>query len=69
MIIKTRKLPATSTEGARMRATGDDGSVLTVPFPYAAGDAHAFVAGALAAARGYGDDPEYLTGQSYRVEE
>jgi hypothetical protein len=32
MIIKTRKLPATTTEGERMRATSDSGHVLTIPF-------------------------------------
>lgn len=34
MIIKTRKLPATSTEGERMRATAANGATLTVPMDY-----------------------------------
>ncbi len=34
MLIKTRKLPATSTDGERMRATAENGATLTVPFPY-----------------------------------
>lgn len=50
MIIKTRKLPATSTEGERMRATADNGAVLTVPFPYYAADPNESVAEALARA-------------------
>lgn len=47
MIIKTRKLPATQTEGERMRATADNGASLTLPFPYGAADPHKLVADAL----------------------
>lgn len=47
MIIKTRKLPPTTTEPARMRATADNGAVLTLPYPFGAADPHKLVADAL----------------------
>lgn len=47
MIIKTRKLPPTQTEGARMRATADNGATLTLPYPQGAADPHQLVAEAL----------------------
>lgn len=52
MIIKTRKLPATSTDGERMRATADSGATLTIPFPYGAVDPGEAVATSLARAIG-----------------
>ena len=56
MIIKTRKLPATSTEGERMRATAANGAVLTVPVDYRRVDPHLDVARRLNSAMGWGDD-------------
>ena len=53
MIIKTRKLPATQTEGERVRANADNGAQLTIPFPYDSADAHRQVAWMLAKAYGY----------------
>jgi hypothetical protein len=53
MRIKVRKLPATSTENERIRATADNGAVLTVPFRYASDTPNADVAGMLARALGY----------------
>ncbi len=34
MLIKTRKLPATSTDGERMRATAENGATITIPVRY-----------------------------------
>jgi hypothetical protein len=50
MIIKTRKLPATSHDGERMRATADTGASLTLPFDYSWNDPHEVVANSLVCA-------------------
>jgi hypothetical protein len=50
MIIKTRKLPATQTDGERMRATADTGASLTLPMEYSWNDPSERVAKALARA-------------------
>lgn len=50
MIIKTRKLPATSTEGERMRATADTGATLTLPYDYAWNEPDEVVANSLVCA-------------------
>ncbi|MFE6222993.1 hypothetical protein [Streptomyces sp. NPDC057854] len=56
MTIKTRKLPATSREGERMRATdADTGAVLTIPYPHDVADPYAHVAQLLANAMGLGE--------------
>lgn len=52
MIIKTRKLPATQTDGERMRATAENGATLTIAYPYGALDPGEVVALALARAIG-----------------
>lgn len=59
MLIKTRKLPATSTQGERMRATAENGATLTIPFKYRTGNLmspNTRVAQALALALGAGVD-------------
>jgi hypothetical protein len=48
MIIRTRKLPATTRDGERMRATAEKGASLTIPFPYGDVDPSQRVAYALA---------------------
>ena len=69
MIIKTRKLAATSTEGERMRATADTGATLTLPMSYGALDPHANVAQALAVALfGVGYVAVRTDGQTFRVD-
>lgn len=55
MIIKTRKLPATTTAGERMRATADNGASLTLPFGYEWESPDEFVAMALAKALSHGE--------------
>lgn len=60
MIIKTRKLPATQTDGERMRATAVDeygvaGATLTIPYDYTLVDAGLDVARRLNSAMGWGD--------------
>lgn len=55
MIIKTRKLPATSTAGDRMRATAENGASLTIPQDYRRVDPHLDVASRLNSAMGWGD--------------
>lgn len=50
MIIKTRKLPPTQNDSARMRATSDTGASLTIPYPHGADDPGEHVALALARA-------------------
>lgn len=69
MIIKTRKLPATSTEGERMRATTDTGYVLTIPYPYSVSDPDDYVARMLAGAMMLGVAPrvERLTGNTFQA--
>lgn len=67
MIIKTRKLPATSHDGERMRATAANGATLTVPFPYGETEPYAWVAGLLARAYGYAPAVEHVSGQTYRA--
>lgn len=71
MIIKTRKLAATSTEGERIRATAENGATLTLPFPYAlAGlvSPYRFVAIRLAKAMGLDDySVEHVTGNTFKV--
>lgn len=47
MLIKTRYLPPTKRHGALIRATGDDGSTLTIPFVRNLRDPHLNVAQAL----------------------
>lgn len=56
MIIKARKLPATSTEGERMRATAENGASLTIPMDYRRVDPQLDVARRLNSAMGWGDD-------------
>lgn len=53
MIIRTRKLPATNTEGERMRATSDSGVTITIPFPFASPNPAEVVARCLARAIGW----------------
>lgn len=66
MLVKTRKLPPTQTEGARMRATCDAGT-LTIPYPQHAVDPGRVVALMLARAFGF-DDAEHITGSgNYRL--
>jgi hypothetical protein len=67
LVIKTRKLPATSTEGERMRATASNGATLTVPFPYGEREPHVWVAGLLARAYSYAPAVEHVSGQTYRA--
>lgn len=68
IIIKARKLPATGTDGERVRAAAYGGNVtLTIPFPYSEPDPFAYVAGMLARAYGYGPRVEHVSGQSYRT--
>lgn len=67
MLIKTRKLPATQSEGERMRATADNGATLTIPFPYGAADPHQLVADALVMAYGDTHRAEHATGHTYNV--
>lgn len=56
MIIKTRKLPATTNEGERMRATAVDATAtLTIAFDYSAIDPGLDVARRLNSAMGWGD--------------
>jgi hypothetical protein len=55
MIIKTRKLPATSTEGERMRATAANGATLTIPMDHRRVDPHLDVATRLNQAMGWAD--------------
>lgn len=40
MNVRTRKLPATDTQGARIRAKSDAGKQVTISYPYAAHDPH-----------------------------
>lgn len=55
MIIKTRKLPPTQTEPARMRASAQHTTaVLTVSYPHGVTDPHQYVATLLAKAFGFG---------------
>lgn len=59
MLIKTRKLPATSTAPDRYRATAENGATLTVPARYSDGFLYSpnrTVAYALALALGAGYD-------------
>ena len=55
MIIKTRKLPMTAREPARMRATTDTGVTLTIPYPWASTNPDETVASCLARAFGWED--------------
>lgn len=56
MIIRTRKLPATSSDGERMRATDIDRMyTLTIPFKYGVADPHRDVAQRLANAMNAGE--------------
>lgn len=56
MIIKTRKLAATQTEGERVRATAESGATLTIAMDYRRVDPHLDVARRLNAAMRWGDD-------------
>lgn len=73
MIIKTRKLPATQTEGERMRATADNGATLTIPFPYGLANLispYRYVANRLAMALEFTpDDVTHVEGYTFKVEE
>lgn len=51
--IKTRKLPATGANGARMRATSDKGHELVIAYPFGSNDPHHAVAAMLARAIGW----------------
>lgn len=53
--IKTRKLPATGANGARMRATSDRGHELVISYPFGSNDPHHAVAVMLARAIGARD--------------
>ena len=66
MMIKARKLPATQTEGERMRATADSGATLTIPFSRKSDDPYRQVAWMLARALGQ-TDVERTKGQNYRT--
>lgn len=47
--IRTRKLPATDTQGARIKAwTTDNSHTMTLPYPYESTEPHALVALTLA---------------------
>lgn len=56
MIIKTRRLPATSTAGERMRATAENGATLTYPIDYREVDPDLKAARRLNMAMRWGDD-------------
>lgn len=67
MNIKTRKLPATTQEGERMRASATNvTATLTIAFPYASNDPHRQAAFMLAKAYGY-TDVEHIQGHAYRA--
>jgi hypothetical protein len=70
MIIKTRKLPATQTDGERMRATADTGATLTLPFNYGWNDPDEVVANSLVCALfPAGWLATRVTGNTFRVED
>lgn len=72
MLIKTRKLPATSTDGERMRATSENGHTLTIPYPYGLESLispNRYVAVCLARAMGWREDVEHASGHNFRTTE
>ena len=72
MMIKTRKLPATSTDGERMRATADNGATLTIPYPYTLENLispNRYVAVCLARAMGWNEDVRHGGGHNFHTEE
>lgn len=74
MIVTTRKLDATDTEGDRIKVTADDGATATFPYPYQHGldgrEAHAWAVRRLFSGKEFGD-PVWLEeapkGERFRV--
>lgn len=74
MIVTTRKLDATNTEGDRIKVTAEDGAAATFPYPYREGldgrEAHAWAVRRLFSGESFGE-PVWLKeapkGECFRV--
>jgi len=74
MIVTTRKLDATDTEGDRIKVTAEDGATATFPYPYKEGldgrEAHAWAVGRLFSGEEFGEPvwvEEAPKGERFRV--